>query len=396
MSPVILPRERGTGGGRVGSPTAIGERGAVVDPIPLVDLRAQHAAVADEIAAGWADVLERSAFVLGDEVRAFEEAFASYCGVRHCIGVASGTDALELILRAADVRPGDEVVVPTNSFTASAMAVVRAGATPILVDVDPSTYLIDVERVADRVGSRTRAIMAVHLYGQAAPVEQLRDVAGDRCALIEDAAQAHGARRIGKPAGALGVAAATSFYPSKNLGAYGDAGAVLTSSDEIVGAVVRLRNHGGERKYEHARIGFNSRLDTLQAVVLSAKLPHLAEWNAARREAAARYDDLLEDLEEVTRPTVLLGNEHVWHLYVVRVPRRDEVLQMLVDAGIGAAIHYPVPIHLQEAFSYLGHRRGDFPVAEQAAREILSLPIYPEISAEQQERIVDELRKAIR
>jgi dTDP-4-amino-4,6-dideoxygalactose transaminase len=362
--------------------------------IPLVDLRLQHAVVSGAVDRGWDRVAESGAFVLGEDVRTFEEAFAEFCGVRHCVGVASGTDALELALRAVGVGPGDEVIVPTNSFIASASAAVRAGAMPVLVDVDPTSLLIDPERVAARLTSRTTAILAVHLFGQMAPMEELRRIAEGRALLLEDAAQAHGASRHGIRAGGFGVATATSFYPGKNLGAYGDGGAVLTGDDGVARRVRALRDHGSEAKYHHPELGFNSRLDTLQAVVLGAKLPFLLAWNEARRDAAGRYDELLQDLPMVVRPTVLAGNEHVWHLYVIRVPRRDEVLTRLHEAGIGAGVHYPIPIHLQGAFRELGHREGDFPVAERACREILSLPIYPGITPEQQERVVLELRRA--
>ncbi|MGH2732817.1 MAG: DegT/DnrJ/EryC1/StrS family aminotransferase, partial [Actinomycetota bacterium] len=317
-----------------------------MEQIPLVDLKAQHSRIANEVREGWDAVLDRTAFILGPQVEQFEVAFAQFCGVEHCVGVASGTDALELAVRAGGIGPGDEVIVPTNTFIASPLAVLRAGARPVLVDVDPVSHLLDVEQVADRLGPATAAIMPVHLYGQVAPMEELSVLAEPAgVAIIEDAAQAHGALRKGAPAGSFGLAAGISFYPGKNLGAYGDGGAVLTGSGEIARKVRALRNYGGEKKYEHPEVGFNSRLDTLQAVVLSVKLAHLARWNAARREAADRYDRLLEGLDEVTRPEVCPGNEHVWHLYVVRVPRRDEVLMALKEAGIGAGIHYPIPVH---------------------------------------------------
>ena len=366
------------------------------EPIPLVDLGYQHAFVAEEINGRWARVIEQGAFVLGEDVRIFEEAYAAFCGVRHCVGLASGTDALEFALRAVGVGSGDEVIVPTNSFIASAAAVVRAGATPILVDVDPVSLLIDPDEAAARVSPRTKAVLAVHLFGQLAPMEELRGAVDGRVLLVEDAAQAHGASRNGVRAGGFGVATGTSFYPGKNLGAYGDAGAVLTKDDEVARRVTTLRDHGSAVKYQHPELGFNSRLDTIQAVVLSAKLSYLQAWNQARREAAGWYDELLEHMDEVVPPGVLVGNEHVWHLYVVRVRDRDEVLSKLRAAGIGAGVHYPTPIHLQGAFGYLGHRPGDFPVAEKASKEILSLPIYPGISRGQQERVVDELRKALR
>lgn len=363
--------------------------------IPLVDLSIQHQQIADQVHQGWLHAISESAFVLGEEVRRFERAYSAFSGVQHCVGVASGTDALELAFRALGIGQGDEVIVPTNSFIATASAVVRAGATPVFVDVDPDFLLIAPEQVAARLTPKTAAIVPVHLFGQLAPMDDLRQVVTGRALLIEDAAQAHGALQRGLGPGRFGAATATSFYPGKNLGAYGDAGAVLTDDDEVARRVRALRDHGSEIKYEHPQLGFNSRLDTLQAIVLDAKLQRLEGWNESRREAARRYDDLLNDMHEVIRPRVREGNEHVWHLYVIRTPRRNDVLRKLNAAGIGAGIHYPIPIHLQGAFRDLGYTKGDFPVAERACREILSLPIYPGITAQQQERVVEELRRAL-
>jgi dTDP-4-amino-4,6-dideoxygalactose transaminase len=364
--------------------------------IPLVDLKAQHQEVAEEVQRGFAQVLEKTAFILGPPVAEFEASFARFSGVAHCVGVANGTDALELMVRAAGLGPGDEVILPANTFIATALGVARAGATPVLVDVDPRYHLVDLEDVVRKLGPRTRALLPVHLYGQIAPMEGLAKLARERnLLLLEDAAQAQGAKQNGVGAGGFGLCAATSFYPGKNLGAYGDAGAVLTNSPEINTKVRALRNYGGEVKYHHPELGFNSRLDTFQAVVLQAKLARLAGWNEARRQAARRYDELLRGLPEVVLPETLPGNEHIWHLYVVRVPRRDETLKKLNAAGIGAGIHYPIPIHLQGAFKGLGQGPGSFPVTEKAAAEILTLPLYPQITPQQQERVADELRKAI-
>jgi dTDP-4-amino-4,6-dideoxygalactose transaminase len=366
--------------------------------VPLVDLAVQHAAVAGEVAAGWQDVLARTAFIGGPQVAEFEREYAAFTGVRHCVGVANGTDAIEIALRALGVGPGDECILPANTFIATAEAVCRTGAAPVLVDcADDGTYLIDTGAVEAVVTGRTRAIIPVHLYGQAAPVERLLPLA-DRIGawVVEDAAQAQGARRGGVSAGALGHAAATSFYPGKNLGAYGDAGAVLTGSDDLARRGRMIRDHGSAVKYQHDVLGFNSRMDTLQAVVLSAKLRRLAAWNAARRDAAARYDAALSGLDGVIRPRTLEGNEHVWHLYVVRVPDRDRVLKELHAAGIGAGIHYPVPIHLTPAFAGLGPAHGAFPVAERTAPELLTLPLFAEITAEQQERVTGALAAALR
>ena len=364
--------------------------------IPLVDLHAAHAEVADEVASGFRRVASDAAFIKGAEVAAFEREFASFCAAAHCIGVANGTDAIELALRASGLPVGAEVVVPANTFVATAEAVVRAGGRPVFVDVDPDYLLLDPRCVSKAVGPQTAAIVPVHLYGQLAPMDALTEIAQQRgIAVVEDAAQAHGAIQAGRAAGAVGVAAATSFYPGKNLGAYGDAGAVLTSSADIARRVRLLGDHGSEHKYEHVELGFNSRLDTLQAVVLRAKLSRLAKWNELRRRAAARYTDLLADIDDVTLPRTAPGNIHVWHLYVIQVPRRDQVIKILNDHGVRAAIHYPVPVHLQPAFRDYGYSQGAFPVAEAAAGRILSLPLHPHITAAQQRAVARMLRRAL-
>jgi dTDP-4-amino-4,6-dideoxygalactose transaminase len=359
--------------------------------IPLVDLAYQHRAIAKDLAVEWQRIVETSSFIGGPTVARFEQAFADFCGIPHCIGVANGTDAIELCLRAAGVERGDEVILPTNSFVATAFAVVRAGARPVLVDVDDRTLLLDPGAVHRAVTAETRAVIPVHLFGQLAPVELIEAEMGREVTIIEDAAQAQGATRFDRSAGDFGVAAAMSFYPSKNLGAYGDAGAVLTQSNEFAASVRALRNYGGEEKNVHPRMGFNSRLDPLQAAVLLAKLKHLEEWNEDRRQAARLYDHLLDPYPNVGRIPELLNNHHVWYVYVVRVQGRDDVLKRLNDAGIGAAVHYPTPIHLQESFRALGYGEGDFPIAEAAAKEILSLPLFPGITEQQQERVVAEL-----
>jgi dTDP-4-amino-4,6-dideoxygalactose transaminase len=367
----------------------------MTDPaIPLVDLGAQHREIAAEVEAGFAAVMGASSYILGPQVAAFEREFAQFCGATECVGVGNGTDALELVLRACDVGAGDEVIVPANTFIATALAVVRAGATPVLVDCDEH-HLMSVEQVEAAITPRTRALLPVHLYGQCADVEALGVIAERHgLLLLEDAAQSQGARRHGRRSGALAVAAATSFYPGKNLGAYGDAGAVTTGSSAVAARVRQLRNWGSERKYEHPVIGFNSRLDTLQAVVLSAKLRRLDGWNEARRRAAAAYTELLAGLDGVALPAVLPGNEHVWHLYVVLVPERDAVLAALHSQGIGAGIHYPTPLHLHGALEYLGYRPGAFPRAESLARRALSLPLHPHLTAAQVERVAGALRHA--
>ena len=355
--------------------------------VPLVDLTWQHAQVVDEVRARWDDVLANTSFIQGPAVAAFEDEFAGYLDVPHCVGVANGTDALEIALRALGVRAGDIVAIPANTFVATAFAVARIGATPRLVDVDPDTLLIDPEQLDARGCS---AVVPVHLYGQLAPMAAVLDAAG-QVPVLEDAAQSQGATQDGRAMGSWGAAAATSFYPGKNLGAYGDAGAVVSTDAELADRMRLVANHGSSVRYVHETLGFNSRLDTLQAVVLSAKLRRLDEWNELRREAARRYDAMLGGDDRVRLLQTASGNEHVWHIYPVRVGSRDEVLARLQAKGIGAAIHYPIPVHLQQAFAHLGLGPGSFPVAEEAAGTQLSLPIYPGITADQQEQVVETL-----
>jgi dTDP-4-amino-4,6-dideoxygalactose transaminase len=364
--------------------------------VPFVDLAAQQAEILDRIAPELARLLAAGAFVGGPQVAQFESEFASFAQVKHCVGVANGTDALELALRAAGIGAGHEVLVPANTFIATAEAVVRAGARPTFVDVDDDTLLMDPAAVKAAIGERTAAVIPVHLYGQLAPMEEIMPIAASLGAVvIEDAAQSQGASRHGRAAGSFALAAGTSFYPGKNLGAAGDAGAVLTSDDQVAHTVRAISNHGSPRKYEHDVIGFNSRLDAIQAVVLRAKLTRLLAWNESRRAAAVRYDELLGDVDAIQLPQTLAGNVHAWHLYVIRVPDRDRVLKALEGAGIGAAVHYPVPIHLTGAFRYLGCAPGDFPVAERAATQIISLPMFPHLTAGQQERVAAALKAAL-
>ncbi len=360
-------------------------------PIPLVDLRAAHAEVADAVAAGMADVIARTAFVGGPEVGGFERAYADFIGVEHVVGVASGTDAIELPLRALGVGPGDEVIVPANSFIATAEAVLRAGAVPVFADVTDDA-LLDPASLASAVTDRTVGVVPVHLFGQMPDMPAIEQVA-DRHGLfvLEDAAQAQGAAQHGRNAGTFGIAAGTSFYPGKNLGAYGDAGAILTDDPALAHTCRLAGNHGSEQRYVHEILGFNSRLDTLQAVVLSAKLARLADANDRRRAAADRYDALLADIPGVTRPRCVPGNVHVWHLYVIQLADRDRVLAALNAHGVGAGLHYPVPLHLTPALRSARFGEGDLPVAERLAGTILSLPLFPQITAEQQERVVQTL-----
>jgi dTDP-4-amino-4,6-dideoxygalactose transaminase len=365
--------------------------------VPLVDLAWQRDVICDDVRTGWDDLLARTTFIGGPEVAAFEREYASYLDVSHVVGTANGTDALEVALRALGVGPGDDVVVPANTFIATAEAVRRAGARAVFADVDDETLLLDPASVEAVLTTATRAIMPVHLYGQMAPIEALLPIAERAGAvLVEDAAQSQGARRHGRHAGTWGAAAGTSFYPGKNLGAFGDAGAVMTADDHVAHLARLLTQHGSIAKYRHDSFGFNSRLDSLQAVVLRAKLRHLDAWNTLRREAAARYDSLLEVLPEVRRPATAPGNDHVWHLYVVRVPGRARVLEQLNRAGIGASVHYPMAVHLTAPFVDEGDGPGSCPVAERAVEEILTLPLYPGITVQQQERVVDVLDAALR
>ncbi len=332
---------------------------------------------------------------MGPEVRAFEEAFAIWCQARHAIGISSGTAAIELTLRALGIGSGDEVITTPFTFIATAEAISATGATPVFADIDPATYNLNPAAVEAAITPRTRALLPVHLYGQPANMPALAAIAQRHgLALIEDAAQAHGAEIDGRRVGSLGHAACFSFYPGKNLGAYGDGGAVTTGDEALAGRLRKLRDHGRVSKYVHDEIGYGHRLDALQAAILAAKLPHLDAANAARRRLAARYGELLAG-SELVLPHVPQGVTPVWHLYVVRTARRDEVLAGLKAQGIEAGIHYPLPLHLQPAYRSLGLGSGAFPVAEAASQQVLSLPLFPEMTDAQQERVVAALVESI-
>jgi dTDP-4-amino-4,6-dideoxygalactose transaminase len=347
---------------------------------PFVDLQIEYQTIKADIDTAIADVLAHSDYVLGRAVGQFEEAFAEYCEVDYAVGVDSGFSALELILRAYDIGPGDEVITAANTFIATALAISTVGARPVLVDIDRDTYNLNPDLLEAAITPATQAIIPVHLYGQPAEMELIVAIAQRHgLTVIEDACQAHGARYMGRRTGSLGDAAAFSFYPSKNLGACGDGGMAVTNDPVIADRVRLLRNLGQKVRYHHQIKGFNHRLDTLQAAILYTKLPHLDERNAGRRRAAALYDQLLADLPLVT-PKVAAERDHVYHLYVIRVRERDTLQAYLSEAGIATGIHYPIPIHLQVAFEELGYQPGDFPVTEQYAGEILSLPMYPELS----------------
>lgn len=360
--------------------------------VPFVDLQMQYQAIKDEMDAAIHAVLDRSDYVLGQAVRTFEEKFAAFCEVDHAVGVDSGYSALELILHGYGIGPGDEVITTANTFMATALAIHNTGAKPVLVDIDPDTYNMDPKLVAAAITPATRAILPVHLYGQTADMDPILALAkAHNLKVVEDACQAHGARYKGRRAGSLGDAAAFSFYPGKNLGAYGDAGAVVTNDAELAEKVRMMRNLGMRVKYHHEIKGFNHRLDTMQAAVLNVKLQYLDEWNAARRASVADYADVLAGLP-VTLPTVPENYEPVFHLYVIRTPQRDELLAFLNEQGIASGLHYPIPIHLQPAFAELEYAEGDFPVTETYAGEILSLPMYPELTREGTELVADAIR----
>jgi len=364
--------------------------------VPFVDLRRQGAELFEEFDAAFRSVVERAAYTLGPEVAGFESAFAELCGCTRAVGVSSGTDALKLAYLAAGVGPGDEVVMPVNTFIATAEAVSHVGATPVFVDCLAGTANIDPSRIADACTDKTRAIVPVHLYGQPADMDPILALAADRgIAVIEDACQAHGATYRGRPAGSMGVAAAFSFYPGKNLGALGDGGAVTTNDPGIADRVALLRNHGQSDKYTHAVVGYCDRLHNLQAAFLSVKLPRLAEANASRRRAAERYDELLGAIAGVDPVGCRDDVEHVHHLYVVEVEDRDAVRSALDAAGIESGIHYPVPLHLTPAYRDLGYGVGDFPVAERMAGRILSLPMHPYLTDEQTAYVAETLATAL-
>ncbi len=360
--------------------------------VPFVDLERIHLPLRSEIDAAIAGVVDSSAFIQGPEVGAFEREWAAYCGAEHGVGVASGTCAIGLALEALEIGPGDEVIVPALTFIASVLPVLRLGATPVFVDSDHATATIDPAAANAAVTSRTKAIIAVHLYGQPADMDALQAIADPAgIALLEDAAQAHGARYRGRRTGTFGRAACFSFYPSKNLGAFGDAGAVVTNDAELADRVRLLRDLGQARKYEHVLLGHNERLDTLQAAVLRCKLEHLDRWNESRRAAAELYAEALSGLN-VELPVVADDREHVWHLYVIRRADRDDLRSALAERRVATGVHYPLPLHLEPSLAFLSHRRGDFPVAEDWASRGLSLPMFADIEASEIARVAAALR----
>jgi dTDP-4-amino-4,6-dideoxygalactose transaminase len=360
--------------------------------VPFVDLKSQYQTIKAEVDAAIARVIENTNFILGPEVAAFEKAFAEYVGARFCIGVNSGTAALQLALMAGGIGEGDEVIVPSFTFFATAEAVSVLGAVPVFVDVDPVSYTITAAEIEKAITPRTRAIIPVHLYGQPADLDPIRALAQQHnLRVFEDAAQAHGAQYKGKRVGALGHAGCFSFYPSKNLGAYGEAGAVVTNDEDLARRVGLLRQHGQTSKYAHAFVGYNFRLEEIQAAVLNVKLAHLDKWNNGRRERASRYNELLSDTG-LGLPREMEYARHVYHVYAVHSDHRDELQQRLAAKGIQTGVHYPIPIHLQPAYASFGYKAGDLPVTERLSERVLSLPLFAELTDDQQRAVADAIR----
>ena len=365
-------------------------------PVPLLDLRAQHATIRDEVVSAMMKVVDDQAFILGSPVQQLECEVAGLSKTKYAVGCANGTDAILLALRALDVGRGDEVVTTPFTFFATAGTIHNVGATPVFVDIEPRTFNIAPEAVAAAVNERTKAVIPVDLFGQMAPIEQVA-MAAKGIPVIEDAAQSIGARRevVGQwtMAGQAATIGTFSFFPSKNLGGYGDGGMIVTQDEALFKRLMRLRTHGSVKTYYHDEVGYNSRLDALQAAVLHAKLPHLAKWSERRRENAAYYNDAFAGVADIVTPYVDPLNESIYNQYTIRVPRRDALQQHLKDRGIGSAIYYPLPLHLQPCFAYLGYREGSCPESERAAREVLSLPIYPELTRAQLDEVAGTVRE---
>jgi len=366
--------------------------------IPLVDLKAQYRTIKDEVRAAIDDVLEGMQLTIGPNVKAFDQEFAAFCGAKHAIGVGSGTDALQLVIRALGISSGDEVITVSHTFFATVEAILYSGARPILVDVDEKTFNMDIAAAAQAITPRTKAIMPVHLYGRTIDMKPLLALAKDRgLQVIEDACQAHGAMLdTGGRAGNAGNASAFSFYCSKNLGAYGEAGSITTNDDALAAELRSLREHGQSTRYYHPVVGYNARLDEIQAAILRIKLRKLPEWNARRQAIARHYNEQFAGSSVIT-PEIPAGGRHVFHVYAIRVPaaKRDPLRQFLSERGIGTGVHYPVPIHLQEASAFLGYRQGDFPVTERLANEVVSLPMYAELTDTQVETVAAAVKEFI-
>jgi dTDP-4-amino-4,6-dideoxygalactose transaminase len=360
--------------------------------VPLVDLYAQYEPLKEEIWSAWDGALRSMRLFLGPNVQSFEQEFASFCQVSNAIGVSDGTNAVHLALRASGVGPGDEVITVSHTFIATVESILLAGAKPVFVDIRPDTMLIDVEQIESKIGPKTKAILPVHLYGQCVDMDPILEIAKKYGLLvIEDACQAHGATYKGSKAGSMGDAAGFSFYFTKNLGAYGEAGMVITNNPEIARRVKMIRDHGSEKRYYHEMLGLNGRLDELQAAALRIKLGHLDQWNKNRRRNAEYYREGLEGLDVIS-PVEAAGNQHVYHLFVIRLKERDALRDYLSLHGIGTGIHYPVPVHLQECYTGLSDGRGSLPVTEQITQEILSLPMYPELEIEQMDWVLEKVK----
>jgi len=364
--------------------------------VPFLDLASHHQPLRAELEAAIAEVLDTSAFAGGPMVARFEEEFAAFCNARHAVGVGSGTEALWLCLLALGVGPGDEVITVPNTFMATAEAITYCGAQPVFVDVDPTFHTMDPDLLEAAITPRTKAIIPVHLYGQTADLDPILALAWKHgLPVVEDACQAHGAEYKGRKAGTLGIAGCFSFYPGKNLGALGEAGAIITEDPDLLYKVQTLREHGQPRKYHHSMIGWNARMDGIQAAALRVKLKHLARWNTQRRSHARQYHELLADLENIVLPVEAPFARHVFHLYPVRVPNRDAFLKEMAELGVACGVHYPVPVHRQAAYHHLELGAGSFPVSERAAQELLSLPMFPELTLPQIEKVALSLREVL-
>jgi dTDP-4-amino-4,6-dideoxygalactose transaminase len=364
--------------------------------VPFLDLKAQYQSIKEEVNEAILSVVESCAYAKGPAVRQFQKNFAKYCETKHAVGVANGTDAIYLALRAVGVGPGDEVITTPDTFIATTEAITQAGAKIVFVDINPKTYNIDVSKIEEKITSKTKAIIPVHLFGQPADMEPILEIAKKHnLKVVEDAAQAHGARYFGKRIGTFGDVACFSFYPGKNLGAYGDGGAVVTNKEEIAMQVEKIADHGSLKKYIHEIEGVNSRLDSVQAAVLDVKLKYLDQWNESRRKNAYVYNELLKDIDGVITPAELENSVPVYHLYVIQVENRDALQQKLSGAGIASGIHYPYPLHLVPAYQYLGLKKGDFPEAEKCAERFLSLPMYPELTESMIKSVCDVIKDIV-
>jgi len=364
--------------------------------VPFVDLKEQYLAIKDELEAQLPAVFEKGSFILGPQAKAFEEEFAKYCQCRYAVGVNSGTDALYMAVSALGIDVGDEVILPTHTFIATALCISYTGARPVFVDSEEETYNIDPASFEKAITPKTKAVIPVHIYGQPANMDEINTIAKKHnIKVIEDACQAHGALYKDKRAGSLGDIGCFSFYPTKNLGAFGDAGMFVTNDEKVYETALMLRDYGRKGRYNHKVKGYNSRLDSIQAVVLSAKLKHLDEWSGMRQDIAARYKKQLSNIGGIIIPMVKEDRTHVFHLYVLRVQNRDQVLEGLKARGVGALIHYPIPIHLQEAYSDLGYEKGQFPVAERITQEVISLPMFPHMTPQQVDYVCDSLQAVL-